>query len=170
VQGLARLQADGDLVLAQGIEYRARVMQDNSVSVGRYFLYKDYDLMKQLLDIERKILLVIADALDGEEKEELLYDLSSAYVIERNIEEGISSFEIRDYFRPPYNGQTAYSVEGSMSDRDGADLWVIAYKDQNKRLLELEIIRWDGGEIIEPVEGTFHIGFPKMVGSGGSEA
>lgn len=58
-------------------------------------------------------------------------------------------FEIDGYLRPPYRGQHAYKVEGKVLDRDRAEVSVVLYADENNRLLELEFIRWDGGQIID---------------------
>ena len=37
-----------------------------------------------------------------------------------------------------------------MVDADGADITVSLYADENGRLYELELLRWDPGEIIDP--------------------
>jgi hypothetical protein len=37
-----------------------------------------------------------------------------------------------------------------MRDRDGAELAVDLYADPNNRLLELEIVRYEQGDLIDP--------------------
>ena len=59
-------------------------------------------------------------------------------------------FEIAGYERPPSRGQHAFEVEGRMGDADGADITVSLYADENDRLYELELVRWDSGKIIDP--------------------
>ncbi|MDP9414120.1 MAG: hypothetical protein M3Q08_08505 [Pseudomonadota bacterium] len=106
--------------------------------------------MKPLSDLERYILMSLAKAMQDEERANLSRDIEQVYVEERSGRFDSVIFGIRGYDRPPYEGQKPYSAEAAIRDSDGADLWAIAYMDQNRRLLELEIIRWDEKEIIQP--------------------
>lgn len=46
---------------------------------------------------------------------------------------------------------------GAALDRDGADMNVCVYADQNERLLELELIKWGDADILDPDWKTFRI-------------
>ncbi|WP_162579839.1 DUF6984 family protein [Variovorax sp. PBS-H4] len=52
--------------------------------------------------------------------------------------------------RPPHRGQHPFGVEGRMLDSDGTKLSVLLHADENGRLLELEFIRWDSGDLLGP--------------------
>lgn len=77
-------------------------------------------------------------------------DLASATAVEMGIGGARVGFVISGYERQPFQGQHAYPVELQMQDADGAELTPILHADANDRLLELEIIRWDGAELISP--------------------
>ena len=56
-----------------------------------------------------------------------------------------------------YKGQSAFPVEGKMLDKDGKEITVIVYADQNGRLLELEFIKWAEDEPVDPQIDTLQI-------------
>lgn len=99
---------------------------------------------------EQNLILEIANRLDGRESEQLRADLKNAVVVSRANDNSRIEFGIDGYKRPPYNGQHPYAVEGKMTDSDGAELSVLLHADENGRLLELEIVRWDNGSLIGP--------------------
>ena len=66
-------------------------------------------------------------------------------------------FDLSGYLRPPYRGQHSYPSEGKMRDRDGAEVTVVLYADENDRLLELEFIRWGDGDLIGPDLSTIEL-------------
>jgi hypothetical protein len=88
--------------------------------------------------------------LKGSEREVLLDDLGRASIAKTMDHDSIIIFDLRDYQRPPYGGQSPYRVEGRMLDRDGTELTVALYADCDGHLLELEFIRWGEGQLIEP--------------------
>lgn len=59
-------------------------------------------------------------------------------------------FEIAGYKRPMYRGQHPFGVEGRMLDSDGVEVSVLLHVDENGRLLELELIRWDSKDLLGP--------------------
>lgn len=99
---------------------------------------------------ENNLVLEIANRLDDNEAEQLRADLKNAFVRFRAADNSRIEFELADYKRPPYEGQHSYGVEGKMTDGDGAELSVLLHADENGRLLELEIIRWDSGNLVGP--------------------
>lgn len=99
---------------------------------------------------ERNLILNMADRVSGSDAEQLRADLKNAFVKFRTADNSRVEFEIADYTRPSYKGQHPYGVEGKMTDGDGAELSVLLHADENGRLLELEIIRWDSGNLIGP--------------------
>ena len=78
----------------------------------------------------------------GSEREVLLDDLGRASIAKTMDHDSIIIFDLRDYQRPPYAGQSPYRVEGRMLDRDGTELTAALYADRDGHLLELEFIRW----------------------------
>jgi hypothetical protein len=88
--------------------------------------------------------------LKGSEREVLLDDLGRASIAKTMDHDSIIIYDLRDYQRPPYAGQSPYRVEGRMLDRDGTELTVALYADRDGHLLELEFIRWGEGPLIEP--------------------
>lgn len=84
------------------------------------------------------------------ESENLLRDLQAARVVSVVSDRSLVKFILNGYERPVYEGQHSYPVEIRLFDEDGSELTAILYADSNDRLLELEVIRWDGGELISP--------------------
>jgi len=122
-----------------------------------------------LNDLENRIFEVIAEDLPPLEKSQLTYDLQHLTTVRRASAGEVINFEIEGYDRPPYKGQNPYSMEGSMLDEDGAELCIIPFKDQNGRLLELEIIRWEDGDMINPQIDTIRACLaPSYSGDGNS--
>lgn len=84
------------------------------------------------------------------QSENLLRDLQSARAMSATADRSLVRFVLNGYERPVYEGQHSYPVEIRLFDEDGSELTAILYADSNDRLLELEVIRWDGGELISP--------------------
>lgn len=112
----------------------------------------------RLLSSEEKVIIeLFANKLDQLERVQLLEDLSNSSA--ETVSSGGSRviFEIENYQRPPYEGQHLYGAEGRALDDDGTELSVQIYADQNGRLLELEIVRWDFNDIINPKWDTLKV-------------
>jgi hypothetical protein len=105
--------------------------------------------------LERFVLTSLADCLPEYERTALTADIELARVCRRAADGASVLFDIEGYKRPPYEGQRPYSVEASVKDADGKEIWIIAFTDQNGRLLELEFIRWEAGNIINPDLNSF---------------
>lgn len=99
---------------------------------------------------ERALIEAVAAHLPANSASQLQADLASAMAMETGLGGARVGFVISGYERPPYQGQHAYPVELQMQDADGAELTPILHADDSDRLLELEIIRWDGAELISP--------------------
>ncbi|WP_444957145.1 DUF6984 family protein [Microbulbifer sp. ZKSA002] len=103
-----------------------------------------------LTNNEQNLIFKVSCQLNQKEGEQLRADLENAYVEYRAPDGAIVKFGIAGYERPRYRGQHLYGVEGKMADKDGEELCVLLYADENNRLLELEIIRWDESDLIDP--------------------
>lgn len=99
---------------------------------------------------ERQLIEAVASHLSEASALQLHSDLASATVMEIGLGGARVGFVISGYERAPYEGQHAYPVELQMQDADGAELTPILHADASDRLLELEIIRWDGAALISP--------------------
>jgi hypothetical protein len=103
--------------------------------------------MRPLSNIERKLIEYFAQVLDEQRKARLLDDMENAMVDSEVVQNGIiTRFLIKGYQRPSYRGQHVIA-EGEMIDQDGMQIGILLFGDENDRLFELELIRWDGKEI-----------------------
>ena len=103
-------------------------------------------LSKNEIDFIRKV----ADRLPPAERHRLLEDLEVASVSSAASGDAIVQFQLAGYERPVYEGQHSYGVEGRVNNQDGSELLVILHADANGRLLELELVRFDVGDVISP--------------------
>ncbi|AWF81251.1 hypothetical protein BTJ40_10715 [Microbulbifer sp. A4B17] len=110
-----------------------------------------------LSDNEKNLILAISSQLNRKNGDQLRADLKNARVESRTSDGSRVSFDILGYERPQYRGQHPYEVEGKLTDEDGGELSVLLYADENDRLLELEIIRWDGNDLINPNWGALSL-------------
>ena len=113
--------------------------------------------MRPLTPVERAVLRRFADKLHDGERDRLLEDVDRSTARAATPDGSRIVFEIEGYVRPPYRGQRAFDVEGRARDRDGTELTVVLHADENGRLLELEVIRWDDGDVIGPDWGTLRL-------------
>lgn len=106
--------------------------------------------MRTVSNFESALIEAVAAHLPANSASQLQADLAYATAVEMGTGGARVGFVISGYERPPYQGQHAYPVELLMQDADGAELTPILHADANDRLLELEIIRWEGAELISP--------------------
>lgn len=106
--------------------------------------------MRPSSSVERNLINRFAEKLPGGSRAQLESDLTKATVESVTDDGSRVVFEISGYPRPPYKGQHSFEVEGRVVDADGADITVSLYADENGRLYELELLRWNPGEIIDP--------------------
>jgi len=114
-------------------------------------------IVRPLTAEERSLVRRIADRLGGDEGAQLRADLENATARAVIADGSIVEFDISGYERPAWRGQHPFRVEGTMVDRDGAELEVVLHADENGRLLELEIIRYDPGDLIAPDWSTLEL-------------
>jgi hypothetical protein len=113
--------------------------------------------MRQLTTEERSTIRGFASKLIDVKRLQLLDDLENATVCMVSGDGAITEFEIAGYTRPEYCGQHPFGAEGRMLDADDAELSVLLHADGNDRLLELEIIRWDSGDLMGPRWNTLRL-------------
>jgi hypothetical protein len=106
--------------------------------------------MRPLTSEETSLIANVADKLGGEQKRQLLDDMKKATAELGTPDGSRVMFDIADYKRPAYRGQHSFGVEGRMLDSDGVELSVLVHADENGRLLELELIRWDSSNLLGP--------------------
>ena len=111
--------------------------------------------MRDLSELESNLISAMADALPPDVSQRIRADLRIATVAKELPDRSMLTLQLGGYTRPPRCGQHRFPVEGKMLDQDGALLHALLFADTNDRLLELEIIRWDGANLIEPDLGTF---------------
>lgn len=106
--------------------------------------------MRPLTHEERTLIVNFASKLDEAERTQLLEDLENSSATPGTPDGSRVLFDIAGYERPPYRGQHLFRVEGRMLDSDGTELSVLLHADENGRLLELELIRWDSNDLLGP--------------------
>ena len=120
--------------------------------------YISGEVMRDLTSQEKRVIEAFARRLPEGQRKDLLADLSVASVLHVLDDGSRVVFSIAGYKRPPVRGQHAFPVEGRARDLDGAKLSVVLYADENHRLLELELIRFDPGSVRGPDWTTLEVG------------
>jgi hypothetical protein len=106
---------------------------------------------------ERGVIHHVAQRLPPAQRDLLLTDMANATAEDASAGGARVVFTIRGYERPTYRGQHPFPVEGRVLDRDGAELSVLLHADENGRLLELELVRFDEGPVLRPDWSTFKL-------------
>ena len=99
--------------------------------------------MRNLTPTEQDIIKRLCAWLTAHEREGILLDLQGVQVTEEQGNPLVLKFHLKNYDRPKYKGQRPYSAEVKLNAVDGAEIYIILYKDQNNRLFELEYVRPD---------------------------
>lgn len=107
-------------------------------------------MKRSLTETEVALIRQVAQRLPPDEQRQLLDDLVRAQAEPVTPDGARIVFDISDYQRPPYRGQHSFGVEGELRDKDGTRLSFDLFADENGRLLELELIRWGDGNLIDP--------------------
>lgn len=113
--------------------------------------------MRDLTSAEKHVIREVALRLPDCERDRLLEDMEQATAESRSVDGSRIAFSIAGYERPPYRGQHPFPVEGKVQDRDGRELSVLLHADENGRLFELELVRFDEGGVIGPVWSTLRL-------------
>jgi len=106
--------------------------------------------MRAVSDRERFLIEEVAKRLSPQAGSQLIEDMSRSAAVDRLQDGSVVLFVIEGYARPKYEGQHSYPVDIRLRDADGAELEAILFADPNDRLYELEIVRWDLEDVIEP--------------------
>lgn len=91
----------------------------------------------------------MAEALADSRRAKIMADLAQATAVPMNNDNTIIRFEMSGYQHPPKSGGRV-TVDGKAKDQDGAYLDVILFTDENDRLYELEIVRFEEGKVLGP--------------------
>jgi hypothetical protein len=114
-------------------------------------------MTRPLTRLERELIDRFADRMDEPLRRRLLEDAAVATAETVNDDGSIVRFHLQGYERPAYRGQHVFPVEGTVQDADGASVSVLLHQDENDRLYELELVRYDEGDLIEPKWETLKV-------------
>ncbi len=104
-----------------------------------------------------------AQQVDEPQRQSLLKDLDAASAEEIRDEQLTIRFEIRGYARPPYRFERPLPVDAAVLDADGARLAVVLSTDENGRLFELQVVRFETGPLLRPDWATLRVSRPGEV-------
>jgi hypothetical protein len=107
-------------------------------------------MKRPVTETERALVRRMAEKLPETTRAQVLSDLNDSEVEPFNQDDSIVRFHIRGYRRPPNTGLETLPVFGKVLDRDGAHVEVALFGDANGRLYELELIRYEEGNLIGP--------------------
>jgi hypothetical protein len=66
-------------------------------------------------------------------------------------------FHLHGYERPAYRFERPLAVNATVDDADGAKLAITLSQDENGRLFELQIIRFEPGDVMAPNWATLRL-------------
>ena len=113
--------------------------------------------VRTLTTVERQVIWAIADELGSADRAQLLADVENATARTVARDGSLIEFDIAGYTRPAFLGQRPLDVEGRVRDSDGVELEVLLHTDHNGRLLELELVRYEKGDVIAPDWSTLQL-------------
>jgi hypothetical protein len=114
-------------------------------------------MKRPVTETESALVRRMAERLPEAMRAQVLSDLNDAEVEPFNQDDSIVRFHIRGYVRPPGVGRETLPVAGKAVDRDGAYVEVALFSDENGRLYELELIRYENGNLIAPDWNTLEL-------------
>jgi len=112
--------------------------------------------MRLLSAAEVSVIRWFAERVEEPLRQTLLTDLITARVEEIHDGQLTLCFEIEGYTRPQYRLERPFPVDAAALDADGATLAVVLSADENGRLFELQIIRFEQGPVLGPNWATLH--------------
>ncbi len=113
--------------------------------------------------MERNVVRWFAERVDEHQRQSLLSDLDHASAEEIQDEQLTIRFDIEGYTRPPYRGECPLPIDAMVLDADGEHLAVILSADENGRLFELQVIRFERGPVLRPEWATLRQLAPEEV-------
>jgi len=96
------------------------------------------------------VIQAVAAALGGENGKRLEEEYSQCSIVSLNETETIIRFLLPGRVVSGARGQASYGIEMTVNDADGQEIVVDLYRDFEGRLLELELIRFADGPVINP--------------------
>ena len=106
--------------------------------------------------VERMIVSRMCERLPAAQRAQMLADLAGASVEPLNDDCSILRFELQNYTRSAATGRRV-AVDATARDQDGAHLNVILFTDESNRLYELEVVRYDEGNVVGPEMETLRV-------------
>jgi hypothetical protein len=113
--------------------------------------------MRPLTPVEKDVVSWFVTRLEEPQRQRLLGDLDNATVDEIRDEQMTICFHIEGYARPPYRFERPLPINACVLDTDGAKLAVTLAADENGRLFELQVIRFEAGPVIGPDWTTLRV-------------
>jgi hypothetical protein len=114
-------------------------------------------MKRPLTSHEQELIYRFAERLSDPQRRRLLQDAADATAETINADGSIIRFHLAGYERPPYRGQHSLPVEGTVIDADGASISVLLHQDESDHLYELELVRFDDGDLVAPQWDTFRL-------------
>jgi hypothetical protein len=106
--------------------------------------------MRPLSATEKSVIRWFAERVKESQRQSLLSDLEKATAEQIHDDQLTVRFEIEGYIRPPYRFERPFPVDAAVRDADGATLAVVLAADENERLFELQVVRFEKGPVLGP--------------------
>ena len=112
---------------------------------------------------ETSLIRWFAEQLGEPGRQSLLSDLGNATAEEIDDLHVTIRFEIDGYLRPSLIVERPLPIDAAVVDADGAILSVVLVLDQNGRLLQLDVLRFESGQVLGPDWRTLRVRDPGEV-------
>jgi hypothetical protein len=119
--------------------------------------------VRPLTDVEKRVVRWFAEHVGESQRRSLLSDLDQSSAEEIHDEHLTIRFHIDGYPRPSYRGERPLPVDATVSDADGVRLAVILAADEDERLFELQVLRFEPGPVLGPNWATLGLCAPGEV-------
>lgn len=120
--------------------------------------------MRQLSKEEQQAIEKLALEIGSDaERKQLLEDVAVCTLTDAAPDGSILRFCIPGYERPEHPGRGQYrsteggEIEGTVRDADGTELEVMLLSDVNRRIFELELVKYTPGGVVRPRWETFRV-------------
>jgi hypothetical protein len=119
--------------------------------------------MRPLSQVAKDVVRWFGYRLDASEREQLMGDLDNATSEIVEPDGSAIRFDLNGYTHPPYGGERRLPIDAVVLDADGCALSVVLSLDENDRLYELRLIRYEHGDVIDPDWTTLRLLRPDEV-------
>jgi hypothetical protein len=106
--------------------------------------------LRPISPVEEQIVHWFAKRVADPQGQSLLWGLDTSTVEEVRDEHLSIMFHLKSYARPPGPIVRPVPVDAMVQDADGAKLAATLFTDENGRLLELEVLRFEPGPVLRP--------------------